>query len=149
MAHLAPHIPLTTVLVESMAPDVVAEIMASVTFDPSVGPVMIIAGGGVEAELWGDSTLLAAPFDRVEIARALARLKSSERIKGWRGRPAADREALLDMLERLAIFAIGTGAEEIEVNPILVGESGAWAVDAVLKLAEHKEVSVVGLKGRT
>ena len=93
MARLAPHIPLTSVLVEAMAPDVVAEIMASVSFDPSVGPVMMIAGGGVEAELWGDSTLLAAPFDRVEIARALNRLKSNELLKGWRGKPVGDREA--------------------------------------------------------
>ncbi len=142
MAHLAPHIPLSSVLVEAMAPDVVAEIMASVSFDLTVGPIMLVAGGGVEAEMWGDSTLLAAPFDRIEIAHALDRLKSNQRLKGWRGRPAADREALMDMLERLGNFALSSGAEEIEVNPILVGRSGAWAVDAVLKLAERQQESV-------
>jgi acyl-CoA synthetase (NDP forming) len=139
MARHVPDIPLNAVLVEAMAPDVVAEVMASVTHDPSVGPVMMIAGGGVEAELWNDSTLLAAPFERAEIARALDRLKVSERLKGWRGRPAGDREALLDALEALAAFALAEGAEEIEVNPILVGRKGALAVDAVLKLAERKE----------
>lgn len=135
MGRLAPHIPFTAVLVEAMAQNVVAEVMASVTVDPSVGPVMMIAGGGVEAELWNDSILLAAPFQRAEIARALDQLKVSARISGWRGRPAGDREALLDLLEHLARFAQASGAEEIEVNPILVGTSGALAVDAVLKLA--------------
>ncbi|MDP5085513.1 MAG: acetate--CoA ligase family protein [Yoonia sp.] len=141
MARLAPHIPLNMVLVEAMATDVVAEVMASVAYDPSVGPVMMIAGGGIEAELWNDSILLAAPFPRAEIARALDRLKVNERLKGWRGRPAGDREALLTMLEKLAQFALTTGAEDIEVNPILVGQSGALAVDAVLRLgaADQKE----------
>lgn len=139
MARLAPQIPLARILVEAMVPDVVVEVMASVTHDPSIGPVMMLAGGGVEAELWGDSALVAAPFGRVEIARALERLKVNERLKGWRGRPAADREALLTLLDRLARFALTTGAEEIEVNPILVGQHGAWAVDAVLKLAQAQD----------
>ena len=138
MARLAPDIPLVSVLVEAMISDVVAEIMASVSFDPSVGPVMMIAGGGVEAELWNDGTLIAAPFERGEIASALDRLKTSARLIGWRGRPAADREALLDMLERLADFAVAQGVGEVEINPILVGRHGAWAADAVLRLASSR-----------
>lgn len=136
MATNCPDILLTQVLIESMAPDVVAEIMASVTYDPSVGPVMMIAGGGVEAEMWNDSTMLAAPFTRPEIDRALDRLTTAKKIAGWRGRPAGDREALLDQLEALAAFALDANPEEIEINPILVGQTGAVAVDAVLKLSE-------------
>lgn len=139
MARLAPDIALTQVLVERMATDVVAEVMASVTFDPAIGPVMMIAGGGVEAELWNDSTLLAAPFTRPTIERALDRLKVSKRIAGWRGAPAGDRGALLSMLDALASFAAQSGAEEIEINPILVGRVGAVAVDAVLKLTTAQE----------
>ena len=139
MARLAPDIPLERVLIEAMVPDVVAEIMASVTMDPSVGPVMMIARGGVEAELWDDKTTIAAPFDRAEIARAVTRLKVNEVLNGWRGRPAADRVALLNLLDRLAQFALTTGVE-IEVNPILVGERGAWVVDAVLKNSGQGEM---------
>ncbi|MEL7013362.1 MAG: acetate--CoA ligase family protein [Pseudomonadota bacterium] len=139
MARLAPDIALDQVLVETMAPDVVAEIMASVTFDPATGPMMMIAGGGVEAELWNDSTLLAAPFTRPALEHALDYLKVSKRIAGWRGAPAGDRDALLDMLEALASFAAQSGAEEIEINPILVGRTGAVAVDAVLKINTGQE----------
>lgn len=135
MAANCPEIPLNHVLVEAMAPDIIAEVMASVTYDPSVGPVMMIAGGGIEAEMWNDSTMLTAPFTRSEIGRALDRLTTSKKIAGWRGRPAGDREALLDQLEALAGFALSANPEEIEINPILVGQSGAVAVDAVLKLA--------------
>lgn len=138
MRRRAPDIPPTRVLVEAMVPEAVAEIMASVVFDSAVGPVMTIASGGIEAELWNDTARLAAPFDRAEIARALGRLKIDARLKGRRGRPAADREALLDALERLAALFLATGAEEVEVNPILAGRDGAWAVDAVATLAEDR-----------
>ncbi len=139
MKRLSPDIALDQVLVETMAPDVVAEVMASITFDPATGPMMMIAGGGVEAELWNDSVLLAAPFARTAIERALDGLKVTKRIAGWRGAPPGDWEALLDMLEALASFAAQSGAEEIEINPILVGRSGAVAVDAVLKLNTSRE----------
>ncbi|MEO1312235.1 MAG: acetate--CoA ligase family protein, partial [Pseudomonadota bacterium] len=46
MATRVPDIPLNRVLVEAMAPPPVAEIMSSISHDPSVGPVMLIAGGG-------------------------------------------------------------------------------------------------------
>ena len=141
----APDIPLASVLVEAMVPDVVAEVMASVTFDPSVGHVMMISGGGTEAEIWNDTTLLAAPFKRIEIDRALSRLKIDARIKGWRGRPEGDRAALLTMLEHLAAFAVTRGVEEVEINPIVVRQHGACAVDAVLMLAKDRESESIAL----
>ena len=142
LARLAPEISFDEVLVERMADDVVVELMASVRRDPSVGLVMMIAGGGTEAELWNDSTLLAAPFNRAEIAHALARLKTWRRLQGWRGAPAANIEALLDALEALAAFTLREAVEEIEINPFLVGQDGVVAVDAVLRI-EQRDSQVV------
>ncbi|MCH2167289.1 MAG: acetate--CoA ligase family protein [Oceanicola sp.] len=139
MARTVPDIPLTQLLIEEMAPAPVAEIMASVSHDPSVGPVMLLAGGGVEAELWDDKTLLAAPFTRAEIRSALHRLKTAQRLRGWRGRPAGDEAALLDLLEALAQTALALGCAELEVNPILVSPHGAMAVDAVITGAVHDD----------
>lgn len=141
MARGAPGIPLTRVLVEAMANDVVVEIMASITHDACVGQVMMIARGGIEAELWNDQVLLAGPFSRAEIARALDQLKVARLIRGWRRHPAGDREALLDALEALARLATDSAVEEIEINPILVGRRGVLAVDAVLRLP-HPQTAV-------
>ncbi|MCL5777234.1 acetate--CoA ligase family protein [Limibaculum sp. FT325] len=137
MARLAPEVPLTRVLVERMAGEVVAEVMASVSIDPVIGPLMMIAGGGVEAELWGDTTLIAFPVTRPEVERALDRLKVAKRIAGWRGRPAGDRSALVEALMALARFAEAEAGRlaEVEINPILVGREGVLAVDAVMSLA--------------
>lgn len=137
MAQRVPEIPLVRVLVERMAPDVVAEVMASVSVDPVIGPLMMIAGGGIEAELWSDSTLVAFPVTRAEIERALDRLKVARRIEGWRGRPAGDRGALVDALLALARLAEARAGQigEVEINPILVGREGVLAVDAVMTFA--------------
>lgn len=130
------HGTLSRVLVETMAGEAVAEVMASVTHDEATGPLMVIAGGGVAAELWEDTTLLAAPFTRAEIARALDRLKTARLIAGWRGGPPGDRAALLDALEALGTLGLAADIAEIEVNPIRVGRAGhgVAAVDAVLTL---------------
>lgn len=135
----APHIRFERVLVEEMAPSPVAEFLVSVSHDAAIGPVMMIAGGGIEAELWNDSALLAAPFTRVEIERAVDRLKVARKLDGWRGNPAGDRAALLDALEKLAEFAVAHHVHEVEINPIMVGTAGAWVVDAVLRMPDNRE----------
>ncbi|WP_109212234.1 MULTISPECIES: acetate--CoA ligase family protein [Microbacterium] len=141
MARLAPEVALREVLVEVMAQDVVGEVMVSVTQDPSVGIVMMLAGGGVEAELWNDSFLLAPPFTRGEIVRALDRLKVAARLRGWRGRPAADMDRLIDTIERIGDCALSTGSVDIEINPLLVGRHNVTAVDAVVSFhhSDHHE----------
>lgn len=134
MARALPAVPLHTVLVEAMVAEPVAELIVSITADPVVGHVMMLGGGGVEAELWQDTTVLAAPFDRDELARALDRLKVARRLRGWRGRPGADCDALLDTLERLAGFAVAEAVRELEVNPLFAGVDGTVAVDALLRI---------------
>ena len=121
------------VLIEHMAPASVAEVMASVTTDLAVGRVMVIAGGGVQAELWSDQRLIAAPFTRQQIETALASLKTSTLIAGYRGQPAGDATSLVDALVAIAELAESSGAE-IEVNPFLIHTQGVTAVDAVMQL---------------
>ena len=70
---------------------------------------------------------------------ALHRLKTAQRLRGWRGRPAGDEAALLDLLEALAQTALALGCAELEVNPILVSPHGAMAVDAVITGAVHDD----------
>ncbi len=131
VAQMQAMIPTDRVMVERMAPVAVAEVMASVTTDPVVGRVMMIAGGGVQAELWSDQRLIAAPFTRPQIEAALASLNVSRLIGGYRGASAGDQNALID-----ALCALAALDGDVEVNPILVHEQGVTAVDAVMRLAE-------------
>lgn len=135
LAKTAPQIAVNRLLIETMAPKPVAEFMASISQDEAVGPVMMIAGGGTQAELWNDSQMIAAPFTRDVIEQALDRLKTTRLLDGWRGQPGGDRKRLLDALEALGRCADNPALLELEINPIMVAADSIVAVDAVAKVA--------------
>jgi acyl-CoA synthetase (NDP forming) len=124
-------------LVESTVTDVVAEVLVTVRRDAPVGWLVSIGHGGVTTELWSDVTHLLAPVTPADVATALARLRSYPLLTGFRGRPAADIDALVDLIVRLADAVVGTDVVEVELNPVLVGVRGATAVDALLIVEDH------------
>ncbi len=119
-------------LVESTVTDVVAEVLVTVRRDPPVGWLVTLGHGGVLTELWGDVTHLLAPVTVAEVVTALGRLRSAPLLHGFRGRPAADVAALAELVVRAVDAVVGTDVVELELNPVLVGRSGATAVDALL-----------------
>ena len=123
-------------LVEAMVESPVVELMVSIRRDPQFGLAMTLAAGGVLVELLADATTLLLPATRPELARALSRLRISRLLDGYRGKPAANREALLDTLARLAAFAAdeANAVTEIEINPLFVGSRESTAVDVLMQL---------------
>ncbi len=121
-------------LVEATVTDVVAEILVAVRRDPPVGWLVTLGFGGVTTELWSDVTHLLAPVTCDDVKKALSGLRCAPLLAGFRGRPAADVDALAHLVVRLADAAIASGSNivEAELNPVLVGRRGATAVDALL-----------------
>ncbi len=121
-------------LVEATVTDVVAEILVTVRRDPPVGWLVSLGFGGVTTELWSDLAHVLAPVTTGGVKAALARLRCAPLLTGFRGRPAADIDALADLVVRLTDAAIAHGSDivEVELNPVLVGNRGATAVDALL-----------------
>jgi acyl-CoA synthetase (NDP forming) len=119
-------------LVESTVTDVVAEVLVTVRRDAPVGWLVTVGHGGVTTELWSDVANLLAPVTSAEVEGALRTLRSAPLLSGFRGRPPADIGALADLVVRLADAVVGTDVVEVELNPVLVGTSGATAVDALL-----------------
>jgi hypothetical protein len=118
-------------LVENTVSDVVAEVLVAVRRDPPVGWLLTLGFGGVDTELWSDVTHLLAPVSTADVAKALQRLRSYPLLSGFRGRPVADIDALATLVVRLTEAVVGTAVVEVELNPVLVGRSGAVAVDAL------------------
>jgi succinyl-CoA synthetase beta subunit len=119
-------------LVEATVTDVVAEVLVTVRRDAPVGWLVTVGHGGVTTELWSDVVNLLAPVDPAAVRTALKALRSAPLLAGFRGRPAADIDALVDLVVRLVDAVVGTEVVEIELNPVLVGTRGATAVDALL-----------------
>ncbi|WP_421693669.1 acetate--CoA ligase family protein [Aestuariivirga sp.] len=122
-------------LLEKMVAPPVAELMLSIRRDPQFGFAMTLAAGGVLVELLADATTVLLPASREDLARALKRLKVCRLLDGYRGMPAANIEALLDMLQRLARFATdeSNAIAEIEINPLFAGTSESCAVDVLMQ----------------
>jgi len=128
----------STLLVEEMIADGVAEVLVGMRVDPQFGLLLVLGAGGVLTELLRDSVTLLPPFTATGVTAALGRLQVAPLLAGFRGRPAADVPALVDTalgctryahdnLERLA---------ELDLNPVIVRPSGlgAVAVDALIRL---------------
>ncbi|MCB2109948.1 MAG: acetate--CoA ligase family protein [Defluviimonas sp.] len=123
-------------LVEEMVSDAVAEVLIGLRRDPVYGVTLTLGLGGVAAELLADTVTLVLPVGEAEVREALRRLRLWPLLDGYRGRPEADVAALA----RVAV-ALGQAMdarpqlEEIEINPILLRETGAVAVDALIREA--------------
>ena len=124
------------VLVERMVTGAVAELILGISRDSVYGLMLTIGAGGVLTELLEDSATLLLPTGAAEIGAALDTLKVSRLFGGYRGKPPADRGAIIAATMALAGFAESHAAtlEELDVNPLIVCESGAVAADALIRL---------------
>ena len=66
------------------------------SIDPQLGPVLLFGSGGVMVEVYNDVALRRCPITRSEARAMIAEVKGARLLQGFRGRPAADLEALAD-----------------------------------------------------
>ena len=124
----------TGYLVEEMVTGAVAEILVGLQRDPIYGLTLTLGMGGVTAEVLADTVTLILPATPDEILTALQRLRLWPLLDGYRGRPKADMAALAQLAVRLGdMMAQDASLEEIEINPVLVRQKGAVAVDALIR----------------
>lgn len=118
------------VLVAPMLAAPVAEVIVGVRHDEQFGPVLAVGLGGVAVEVLQDISLCVLPIGRQEALDMLEEIKAAVLLRGWRGRPAADREALVNVMLALADCALANSdIAEIELNPVFVYPDKAIAVD--------------------
>lgn len=116
------------------------EIIVGGLRDRSFGPVVLVGLGGVFAEVYDDTAHRVAPVDRAEARSALDDLTAAELLSGYRDRPAADLDALADVVVAVGdLVAAEAAIAEIEVNPALATSGGATALDALVVLADGEE----------
>ncbi len=141
VARNAPGIDRSTFLVERMIGEPIAELLVGIRLDEQFGQVLVLASGGILVELLRDSRALLLPTNHQAVSQALASLKLSRLLDGYRGRAAGDREAAIDVVLKLASFAHRERAQlrELDVNPLMVLTHGVVAVDVVLRMTRARE----------
>jgi acyl-CoA synthetase (NDP forming) len=111
------------------------EVLVGALRDPALGPFVVVAPGGVAAELYGERATRPAPVSRGQAEAMIAECRSlSALLAGYRGRPPADRQALAETIARASALAaaLESALVELDLNPVMVGPEGAGAhvVDA-------------------
>ena len=121
------------VLIQAMV-DKAVEVALGAINDSMFGPYVMVAAGGIRIELLDDRSVALAPVSRTKAGSMIERLKLRKLLAGLRGAPPADVQALVDALWRLSHLAydLRDSLREVDINPIIVGSSGAVAVDALI-----------------
>jgi len=109
------------------------ELILGMATDPVFGPVIMVGMGGTAAEVLQDRALGLPPLNEVLTRRMLTSLKSWPLLRGYRGKPGANIERLIEIIVRFSyLVADCPEIKELDVNPLLVTPEGATALDARL-----------------
>jgi acyl-CoA synthetase (NDP forming) len=117
------------------------EVIVGAVNDRYFGPVVMFGLGGVLTEVLHDVTHRFAPFDLATAREMLAEIKGAALLRGYRGAPALDIEALADTLVRISLLIADHSGRirELDINPLFVRAAGQGVVaaDALIVLNEE------------
>ncbi|HEY2238487.1 MAG TPA: acetate--CoA ligase family protein, partial [Streptosporangiaceae bacterium] len=116
---------------ETAAPGV--ELSLGLARDPALGPLIVVAAGGVLVELLADRAVALPPVDQAGAHRLLGRVRAARLLDGVRGAPPADRDAVVSAIVALSALALELGdhLDALDINPLICAPTGARAVDAL------------------
>jgi acetyltransferase len=118
------------------------EIYVGLVTDDPFGPVIVFGAGGTMIELLNDRAMELPPLNQFLARRLIDRSRVSETLGEWRGASAVDMDALEQVLLRVSEMVCELPhLREMDINPIIVDESGAVAVDARIVIDSAPQAS--------
>ncbi len=125
----APDANIEGILVQQMAPPG-HEVIVGLKKDAQFGHALMFGLGGIFVEVYKDVSFRVAPLDKSDALDMIAEIKGYPILKGIRGRKPADIGAIAKVLMSVSEMAEKENIIELDINPLIVSESGAIAVDA-------------------
>lgn len=121
------------------------ELIAGLSLDPQFGPTILVGIGGVLAEAVADVAVRLVPLGEVDAHEMLDQLSAQALLGPFRGEPALDRDATVELLLALSAAAgleLGDGerVESVDLNPLIICDGRPVAVDALVEVATLEEV---------
>ena len=112
------------------------ECVLGVQRDVEMGPVVMFGMGGVLVELFKDVAFAPAFLDRAQAREMVQATRAGRLLQGFRGALGRRYRRALRALVNLGRLAreLGDVIEAIDVNPFLVRERGAFALDGLVVL---------------
>lgn len=115
------------------------EVVIGGTWHPTFGPVVMVGLGGIFVELVSDTSFRLCPIERVDAKEMIADLRGAPALDGARGGLAASRDAVVEVLLAVGganglLLSAGGDIVELDLNPVIVDQFQATAVDARIVL---------------
>jgi succinyl-CoA synthetase beta subunit len=136
VAERQPGTTVVRVLVQPMISGL-GEVLIGYRLDRDVGPIIMVAAGGIFTEIYRDRSLRLAPVDLITAREMIAEVRGLTPLAGYRGLPMGDLAALAQAIVALSrLAALGPTIQEAEINPLIVRPAGLGvvAVDTLVKL---------------
>jgi len=123
--------------IQKMADEPITEIIIGMTTDPQFGPALMFGIGGILVELLEDVSFRIAPIEKFDANEMIHEIKGFPLLDGFRGKPKADIDAIIDALLKVSDLVIqNPEIYEMDLNPIFVYNSGIVCVDARIILKD-------------
>jgi succinyl-CoA synthetase beta subunit len=121
-------------LIEEMAP-AGQEVVVGGVRDAQFGPLVMVGLGGIFVEVLADVSFRICPITRLDAQEMLSELRGAVILGGARGRKPASQEAIIDVLLKIGgenglMMQHAADIKEADINPLIVSETAAVAVDA-------------------
>jgi len=115
------------------------ELIAGIADDTSFGPVIVFGAGGVSVEIADDKALALPPLDLNMARELMSRTRIARLLGSYRNVPAADMDAIANILVKLAQMAADLPEiREMDLNPLLADTDGAIVLDARMAVAPFR-----------
>lgn len=111
------------------------EVLLGMNRDPQFGPLLVFGLGGIYVEALKDVTFRVAPIDREQAREMLSEIRAYSLLKGVRGEPPSDLDAIVDVMLRLSQLVTDfPEIVELDINPLMVFERGKGALGIDMRL---------------
>ena len=118
------------------------ELLVGLVTDPVFGPVITFGAGGTAVEVMGDRAVTLPPLNHRLVQDLIGQTRVSRLLGAFRHMPVADMEALEQVLLRVSEIACELPlVRELDINPLIVDEHGAVAVDARMVVEYHPQTA--------
>jgi acetyltransferase len=112
------------------------ELIVGMTTDPIFGPVLLFGQGGTGVEVIGDRAVALPPLNMGLASELISRTRVAKLLAGYRGRPAADLDAIrLTLIKISQIIVDLPEVIELDINPLFADQHGVLALDARMRVA--------------
>ena len=124
--------------VQKMADEPITELIIGMTTDPQFGPALMFGIGGILVELLEDVSFRIAPVTEYDCREMINEIKGFPILDGYRGKPKADINAIVDVLMKISELVIKyEEINELDLNPVFIYEKGLICVDARIILKNN------------